>query len=170
MKDFVIIDNFFSEDILSELKQYCTSKSTDQKDVGDWKHLTPDVKLISQEELTVNSRLLLSDYVFNKPNTPLYNNKLIKKKREILSIYKKKLSSVYGISMNPELKNTVNGAWMPTVVFAKKTNVTQNKLLKAFAKENIDARVFFWPLSKLKMFKPVKKNFNACIMRMNSFL
>jgi|TARA_B110000858_G_scaffold36051_1_gene40394 hypothetical protein len=79
VKDFVIIDNFFSEDILSELKQYCTSKSTDQKDVGDWKHLTPDVKLISQEELTVNSRLLLSDYVFNKPNTPLYNNKLINK-------------------------------------------------------------------------------------------
>ena len=63
--------------------------------------------------------------------------------------------------MNPEQKNTVNGAWMPTVVFDKKTNVTQEKLLKAFAKENIDARVFFWPLSKLKMFKPIKKNFNA---------
>ena len=88
-------------------------------------------------------------------------NKLIKKKRKILSIYKEKLSTVYGISMNPEQKNTVNGAWMPTVVFDKKTNVTQEKLLKAFAKENIDARVFFWPLSKLKMFKPIKKNFNA---------
>ena len=59
--------------------------------------------------------------------------------------------------MNPELKNTVNGAWMPTIVFEKKINITQEKLLKAFAKENIDARVFFWPLSKLKMFKPVKK-------------
>lgn len=88
-------------------------------------------------------------------------NKLIKRKREILSIYKKKLSFIDGVTMNPELKNTVNGAWMPTIVFEKKINITQEKLLKAFAKENIDARVFFWPLSKLKMFKPVKKNFNA---------
>ena len=44
--------------------------------------------------------------------------------------------------MNPELKNTVNGAWMPTIVFEKKINITQEKLLKA-AKENIDARFFF---------------------------
>ena len=84
MKDFVIIDNFFNEDILSELKQYCISKPTDQKDVGDWKHLTPDVKLISQEELTVNSRLLLSDYLYSTPTTPFYNNKLIESLNEIL--------------------------------------------------------------------------------------
>ncbi len=88
-------------------------------------------------------------------------NKLIKKKREILSIYKEKFSSIDGVTMNPELNNTVNGAWMPTIVFDKKTNVTQEKLLKAFAKENIDVRIFFWPLSKLKMFEPIKNNFNA---------
>ena len=69
-------------------------------------------------------------------------NKLIKRKREILSIYKKKLSFIDGVTMNPELKNTVNGAWMPTIVFEKKINITQEKLLKAFSKENIDARVF----------------------------
>jgi len=78
VKDFVIINNFFSEDILSELKQYCTDKSNDQRGVGDWKHLTPDINLVSQEELTVNSRLLLSDYLYNTPTTPFYNNKLIK--------------------------------------------------------------------------------------------
>lgn len=86
---------------------------------------------------------------------------LTKRKREIFHIYKKKLSPISGISLNPELKNTVIGAWMPTVVFNKKTRVNNKKLLKAFAKQNIDARIFFWPLSSLKMFKSVKKNVNA---------
>ena len=31
----------------------------------------------------------------------------------------------------------------------------------AIAKENIDARVFFWPLSSLPMFKSVEKNIVA---------
>ena len=88
-------------------------------------------------------------------------NELIKRKREIFNIYKEKLLSISGISLNPELKNTVNGAWMPTVVFDKKTKVTRYKLLKAFKKKNIDARIFFWPLSSLNMFRAVKKNFNA---------
>ena len=50
---------------------------------------------------------------------------------------------------------------MPTVVFAPETGLTQDKLQTAFAKENIDARVFFWPLSSLPMFKPVEKNIVA---------
>lgn len=86
VKDFVIIDNFFNEDILNELKYYSGIKHTDKQDVGDWKDLTPDTKLIFQEELCVNSRLLLCDYIFNKPNTPLYKNKLIKKAKA--GIYK----------------------------------------------------------------------------------
>lgn len=86
---------------------------------------------------------------------------LTKKKREIFHIYKKKLSSFSEIIMNPEPKNTLNGAWMPTVVFSKKSKVTRSKLLKAFRKENIDARVFFWPLTSLNMFKSIKRNKNA---------
>ncbi len=77
MKDFVIVDNFFSEDILSELKQYCLVKPFDATNVGRWKELTPDVNLVSQEELSVNSRLLLCDYLYNTPTTPFYKNKLI---------------------------------------------------------------------------------------------
>lgn len=88
-------------------------------------------------------------------------NHLIKRKREILNIYKKKLSSISEITMNPEPKNTLNGAWMPTVVFSKKTKVDRNKLLKTFRKNNIDARIFFWPLSSLNMFKSIKTNINA---------
>ncbi len=60
--------------------------------------------------------------------------------------------------MNPELPNTINGVWMPTIVFfSKETRVTREQLQDAFAKA-IDARVFFWPLSGLPSFESVETN------------
>jgi perosamine synthetase len=86
---------------------------------------------------------------------------LIGRKREILAEYRKLLEVLPGTSMNPEPEGTVNGAWMPTVVFDPDTCVTREKLQTAFSAENIDARVFFWPLSGLTMFRSVKSNTNA---------
>ena len=63
--------------------------------------------------------------------------------------------------MNPENTNTTNGYWMPTLVFNKSTRVTREKLQQAFALENIDARVFFYPLSILPMFADNLANTNA---------
>lgn len=50
---------------------------------------------------------------------------------------------------------------MPTVVFAPETGITREELQTAFAAANADARVFFWPLSSLPMFAPVKTNVKA---------
>ena len=86
---------------------------------------------------------------------------LITRKREILAVYRERLSEIDGISMNPEPKGTVNGAWMPTVVFAPETGISREDLQAAFAAENADARVFFWPLSSLPIFEPVIQNLNA---------
>jgi perosamine synthetase len=86
---------------------------------------------------------------------------LIKKKREILSKYKLNLKSLDGIKMNPEQKSCISGAWMPTIVFEKNLNISRKKIINLFKKENIDARIFFWPLSSLPMFKTVNKNINA---------
>jgi perosamine synthetase len=83
------------------------------------------------------------------------------RKREILASYRQSLRDVKGLTMNPEPPGTVNGGWMPTVVFAPETGVTREKLQAAFAEENADARVFFWPLSSLLMFEPVNSNVNA---------
>jgi len=83
---------------------------------------------------------------------------LISRKREILAIYRERLSGLDGISINPEPAGTVNGAWMPTVVFAPETGISRENLQAAFAAENADARVFFWPLSSLPMFEPVIQN------------
>jgi perosamine synthetase len=79
-------------------------------------------------------------------------NSLIKRKREIFLYYKGHLERMEGISFNPEKDGTVNGYWMPTVVFKKESGMTREILMKAFKDDNIDARVFFWPLSNLPIF------------------
>jgi perosamine synthetase len=87
---------------------------------------------------------------------------LIRRKREVFAVYKEGLANLPGVSMNPESEGTINGAWMPTVVFSSETTgITREKLQAAFAAENADARVFFWPLSSLQIFEPVPTNVNA---------
>jgi perosamine synthetase len=77
---------------------------------------------------------------------------LVDRKREILRCYRERIGSLPGVSMNPEPEGIVNGAWMPTAVFDSDTGVTRESLAEAFAADNIDARVFFHPLSSLPMF------------------
>lgn len=81
-------------------------------------------------------------------------DELVDRKREILAYYRQVLEPLPGVvGMNPEPEGTVNGAWMPTVVFSEESGVTREKLQTAFDKEDIDARVFFWPLSTLSFLK-----------------
>lgn len=88
-------------------------------------------------------------------------DELVARKREILTFYRERLEKLPGVRMNPEPPGTVNGAWMPTAVFEPETGITREKLQAAFAAANIDARVFFWPLSSLPMFEPNKANVKA---------
>lgn len=78
---------------------------------------------------------------------------LISRKREVFAIYASHLKQLAGISFNTEPLGTQNGYWMPTAVFHRDTKITQQRLLAAFQRENIDARVFFWPLSTTPPFK-----------------
>lgn len=86
---------------------------------------------------------------------------LIDRKREILQYYRHGVETLSGASMNPEQAGMLNGAWMPTVVFHPETGITRERLLSAFAAENIDARVFFYPLSSLPMFEDHSHNLFA---------
>ena len=72
---------------------------------------------------------------------------LVSRKREVFEAYFEGLADIPGISMNPEAIGTRNGFWMPTVVFDRSTAVTANRLTKAFVAANVDARIFFHPLS-----------------------
>lgn len=85
-------------------------------------------------------------------------DELTRRKREIFSYYRARLTPSPGVSMNPEPDGIVNGAWMPTAVFKPETGITRERLQAAFAAENIDARVFFHPLSSLDMFENQAQN------------
>ena len=85
-------------------------------------------------------------------------DELIAKKREIFMEYQRLFSGIQGMTMNPEKPGTTNGYWMPTIVFDKSLNFNRENLLKKFQENNIDGRVFFWPLSWLPMFERVETN------------
>lgn len=88
-------------------------------------------------------------------------DELIARKREVFAYYKEQLISLPGASMNAEKEGTMIGAWMPTVVFDRETGITRELLRNAFSVEDIDARVFFHPLSSLSMFESQRGNTNA---------
>jgi perosamine synthetase len=77
---------------------------------------------------------------------------LIDRKRQILKFYQDRLLVLPEIRMNPLQQFCESGAWMPTVVFSQDSGVTREILLENFKKENIDARVFFWPISSMPPF------------------
>lgn len=86
---------------------------------------------------------------------------LVARKREILACYKENLESLPGVTMNPEPDGIVNGGWMPTVVFSPETGFTREKLQALFKEANVDARIFFWPLSSLPMFENKEVNITS---------
>ena len=77
-------------------------------------------------------------------------DQLLSKKRLIFAQYQAALAPLVSVTaMNTEPENTVNSYWMPTLVFSKIEGFNRDTLLVAFKEQNIDGRVFFWPLSKL---------------------
>ncbi len=82
---------------------------------------------------------------------------LIAKKRSIFNFYKDNLDGL-PLKFNPEPKDTKNGYWMPTVILDEDIKFDRNDVLDKFKEENIDARVFFWPLSSLPMFETKEEN------------
>jgi perosamine synthetase len=88
-------------------------------------------------------------------------DELITGKRRIMARYRELLAGVNGISLNVEPAGVTNGYWMPTVVFDRDTGVSREQLIEAFKQADIDARVFFWPLSELPMFEARPGTTNA---------
>ena len=78
-------------------------------------------------------------------------DELISKKRYVFEFYQNKLNNIKEVSLNYEIPNTTNGYWMPNLVFDKSLGITREIASQKFHKENIDARIFFWPISSLPM-------------------
>ena len=102
------------------------------------------------------------------------SRELIGRKREILKLYKNAFRSFDDVTLNPELPNTIIGAWMPTIVISSSSGITREILLSLFNKNNIDARVFFHPLSSLPVFgggqgQPVASSISSRAINLPSF-
>lgn len=82
---------------------------------------------------------------------------LIAAKRRIFNYYESNLRDL-PLKMNPEPAGTRNGYWMPTIVINEDVIFDREALLSVFKADNIDGRVFFWPLSMLPMFKAKPEN------------
>lgn len=87
-------------------------------------------------------------------------SELVKRKQQILKNYKALLYGVPDIKMNPNQSGCINGAWMPTIVVYRE-QAYRDILLSKFQKSGIDARVFFWPLSSMRMFAKQTGNKNS---------
>ncbi|NQV78227.1 MAG: DegT/DnrJ/EryC1/StrS family aminotransferase [Lutibacter sp.] len=82
---------------------------------------------------------------------------LINKKREIFNWYKELLKDI-PCQLNPELENTKNSYWLPTIVFDKSLNFNRNAFFELCKENGIDSRPFFFPLSSLPMFEELREN------------
>jgi len=82
---------------------------------------------------------------------------LIAAKRRIFAYYSEALQGL-PLIMNPEPTGTQNGYWMPSILADQGTPFDRERLLAAFKADNIDGRVFFWPLSMLPMFAAKPEN------------
>lgn len=82
---------------------------------------------------------------------------LIARRREIMDAYRERLSD-RPLALNVEPEGTVNGCWMPTVVANRNLPFDRDALLEDMRANNIDARVFFWPLSMQPMFEARPEN------------
>jgi perosamine synthetase len=82
---------------------------------------------------------------------------LLAGKRRVFEHYAERLRGC-PVKMNPEPPGTVNGCWMPTIVVDEGVRFDRDALLATFKADNIDGRVFFWPLSMLPMFESKPEN------------
>ena len=82
---------------------------------------------------------------------------LVLEKRRVFDCYRDNLLAL-PLKMNPENSDTVNGYWMPTIVVNKGVDFDREALLADLVADNIDGRVFFWPLSMLPMFEQKLEN------------
>lgn len=85
-------------------------------------------------------------------------DELVNRKREIFSLYSEQLSTLNKVQLNCEAEGTLNSFWMTTLVFDRDLKIDREKLLQKMMEANIDARVFFYPLSMMPPFEATSRN------------
>ncbi len=76
-------------------------------------------------------------------------DELVAYKRKILNGYKQRLFDIADLSLNPEPRNGLNGAWNTALVFGRSHKMTKDKAMAGLAELSLPSRPFFYPLSFL---------------------
>lgn len=100
-------------------------------------------------------------------------DELVARKRHVFERYRSALAGL-PLAMNPEPPATTNGYWMPTIVVDRGIPFDREALLATFKANDIDGRVFFWPLSSLPAFRgatrhPVSHSLAARALNLPSY-
>ena len=77
---------------------------------------------------------------------------LVADKRRVFQHYAKAFKD-FRVTINPEPAGTINGYWMPTLVIDEDADFDRAALINELKTNNVDARVFFWPLTMMDFFK-----------------
>lgn len=79
---------------------------------------------------------------------------LVARKREIFECYSEQLlERIPGALMNPQASDCRNSYWMPTLVLPAGLRDRRDRVLQSMAESEIDARIFFQPLSDTPVFE-----------------
>lgn len=76
-------------------------------------------------------------------------DELIERRQALFQWYEARLHDVPGLTLNPQPPGTTSGYWMVTVVLDGRLGWGKEQLRAALAREQIDSRPFFSPLSSL---------------------
>ena len=74
---------------------------------------------------------------------------LVAGKRMIFRFYLERLAGIPGLRLNPERIGERNSAWMTTVVWDHRFDLSKEDLIAALGGRGIDTRPFFHPLSSI---------------------
>lgn len=74
---------------------------------------------------------------------------LVAQKRWLLKSYRERLNDIDDITLNPEPKDVVNGAWITGLLIGRSYKLDKITMIERLAKLGVPTRPFFYPLSSL---------------------
>ncbi len=80
-------------------------------------------------------------------------DELVQRKREIFGWYAEGLRDVDGVTLNGEPPGTKNSYWMTTAVIDASLGIPKESLREEMARQGIDCRPFFHPLSSIPAYR-----------------
>lgn len=76
-------------------------------------------------------------------------DELVARKRELLRMYKERLSDIEDLQFNAEPEGVFNSVWVTGLVFGRSHGTTKKDAMKKMEAMGIPSRPFFYPLSSL---------------------